>query len=613
MADNDIIIIQASTPNIVVVTAADADAAILAAAQAAISATASAASATTSASSASSSATSATASDASAMASATSAAASAVSAGEAAASATEAATVASIVNTQAVSTTYIGGILSKTLKFIIGILPTGEIDFRAAQNTIDWLASVLTEPILSTIRSLTATSAYYTGGIMDRAGNVIIGFLSGNFVDFRPGPKAFQYINDGLRSTPYVPTPLDPSVLVTLKQRNGVIQYGESTSIGVNGQPAYNTTPSLNGHLTFDVSVKMTAPSISPPGSLPDNGLEKALVEDDLASEVGNTQGSTGLYAMVATASAFVMKALGLTAPPVQFASTAGKGGATMAVLFGPGSTWIANWNFHLLRQKQLAAAAGQTYALQCIPWIHTANDQKDGTSYNGYLLGTSGFRAFVAYVQATAANPVHFLCITSDYNISNNNGPSFAVTDEATINNNPVVHLVIPGYYLQMGPDATHYTQQAYDLAGSYIGRAYQQVISGFKPSCLTFNAAYRRGNVITVFCNTPAALQIDYIGMPRTQDAGFKVLNGSTPLVISSITAWSDYITIVLSSTPTRGDDLTLNYALDYLGNGVITAGGASGNVCDTTLDFVPIDGVMTPMPYVLFPFTTTVKEVD
>ena len=131
--------------------------------------------------------------------------------------------------------------------------------------------------------------------------------------------------------------------------------------------------------------------------------------------------------------------------------------------------------------------------------------------------------------------------------------------------------------------------------------------MIDGRKSDFINPLSAYIKGNQIIVKFDVPTLpLKIDASTLASTTNSGFKVMNGSSEIAITSVAASDDTVVITLASAPSS--NLQVRYALDYLGTGLSFAGGASGNLRDSTADAVEIAGQTKPLYHVCPHFEMT-----
>lgn len=390
-----------------------------------------------------------------------------------------------------------------------------------------------------------------------------------------------------------------PAKLAMTEDRCGAASYGQSNELGAENT-AITTTPSAV-HRTFNVGPKMTKPAISG-GLLADDGTEKFLVEDNSVPITGSIYGETWCSGFARWFSANADKGVSW------FASAAGRSGYSLQQL-EMGSAWFPNLVYHVQQAKTLAAAAGQTYALYCIPWVQGETDAQGTVTQADYYRRLkrliSVTNRIVRKITGQNFDPVWILTIPAYYAASNP-GPALAMVQIAD-EGNPDIVLGAIGYQLPQG--ALHYTNAGSALLGVLSARAFAQRARGKPPHRVRWLNAVANGTTLTVRASAPTALAFNTAINGTCTDQGFKVVDGTGTLTLSSIAAGAAvfdiatarYITpITMTLNRTLGASPTLRYAIDFRASTPTTTSAGGGTLYDTTADTVSISGSPRAMPY-------------
>ncbi|MCU4331945.1 hypothetical protein [Acinetobacter pittii] len=387
---------------------------------------------------------------------------------------------------------------------------------------------------------------------------------------------------------------------------NHILSYGQSLSVGATATTLLSTSqPYFNK--TFS-----KGPRLDPLGAGETLSVIPLVEQFNSPSSDGySNRGETHCSGMANYASRAMMLENGIDpASHVIFASTAGHGGYTIDQL-KKGSAWYSVFINHVNKAKELNA--GKTYHVPVVPWIQGEN--------NAYSLGEQTpyavYKAALAQLQADVSSdiqaitsqvdPVRFITYQMSYAAAT--WPDVAKAQLDLVRESENFMLSTPMYHFPYAvADSTHLTNIGYKWLSAYIGRAYKQyMIEGRKPDFINPLAAQIIGNQITIKFEVPTLpLQIDTSTLASTTNAGFKVMNGSSEIPITSVTALDDTVILQLTSAPTS--PVKVRYALDYLGTGLIIREGASGNLRDSTKDTAVIAGVTKPLYHVCPHFELT-----
>lgn len=395
---------------------------------------------------------------------------------------------------------------------------------------------------------------------------------------------------------PYVPTPLAGGTELVAAKVWGVHGYGQSNDTAIQAVLAINTTPSTL-HWTFNVSVKMTEPGISS-GLLPDDGLIKGLVEDNLVNAGALPAGETKSFTTALTATQYALAA-GL---PVQsiIASVAGHTGFDSSKL-QPSAAWYANLRYHPNAAKANLNAhdATLTYALATILMDHGTGDAEEGTSEATYLsFLTNLVTTFAAnMVTDSIAGHIHWLFTGPCDYVSFNDGPSDAINAICAARND--CHFILPEYRLP-NVNTVHLQNYSQALKGAYYGRALYQMRQGFMPFCITWVQAYTEGGFLYAVLTAPTPLQLNAGGIiPATFQNGFRALDDTGDVTLSDIKLVGARL---IRMTPSRSftTNPKLRYAKDWQYPGMLNVSGASGDVFDCTPERTTIAGNSYSLAY-------------
>ncbi len=381
---------------------------------------------------------------------------------------------------------------------------------------------------------------------------------------------------------------------------NHILSYGQSLSVGATAteilsiiQPYFNTTfntgPRQDGGAT----------SIIP------------LVEqfNNPAADGGTNRGETHCSGMANYASLMMLKVGINPQSHVIFASTGGHGGATIGSL-AKGGVRYTRMMTHVTKAKELNA--GKTYKVQCMPWIQGENDAVTGGVQTPYATYKAALEALQVNVSADIkaitgqAEDVRFITYQLSYAAAT--WPDVAKAQLDLARDHDKFMFATACYHLPFAGDHIHLTNIGYKWLGAYFGRAYKQyMIDGRKSDFINPLSAHIKGNQIIVKFDVPTLpLKIDASTLASTTNSGFKVMNGSSEIAITSVAASDDTVVITLASAPSS--NLQVRYALDYLGTGLSFTGGASGNLRDSTADAVEIAGQTKPLYHVCPHFEMT-----
>jgi len=395
------------------------------------------------------------------------------------------------------------------------------------------------------------------------------------------------------------------------RQINHFLFYGQSLSVGAQGQSAISTTQPYS-NLTFTGGVKSTKAG----GTGWNAGLSgfKPLVEDNITAdyEINYLRGETVCSGAAKYATELRAIDDGLaTDSHIILASTAGHGGYTITQL-GKASTDVThdttntvvsptNWYGVLLDQltaaKTIATADSKTYGVPAVGWLQGEADKTmTAATYVSNLIALKNDIKADIHTATSSTDPMYFLTYQTAW-CAGLSDTQVHLAQLAAAQQDDDIFLASPCYFMPSA-DGTHLTAESYIWLGHYFGRAYKQIVSGKKPKWINPIAATARTTTLTIKFDVPVSpLRFDLITLPSTTDKGFKVVDDTGALTLSDIKVVnSDSVQITLNRA--LGTNPVVRYAIDYLGTGCQFTSGASGNLCDSDLSTVTINGSVKPM---------------
>lgn len=381
---------------------------------------------------------------------------------------------------------------------------------------------------------------------------------------------------------------------------NHMLWYGESYTMGAAASVVLSTSQNY-GNLTFNTGPRKDteATSIIP------------LREFFYAPSIDGyyDRGETCCSGSANYASVSIMKNRGIDPKShVIFSSTAGHGSYKLSNLT-KGTPWYPKLLEHVTKAKQLINDPG--YTPQVINFVQGANDAAAASR-----TPKSVYKPMLVQLQIDAEtdikatsgkdNPIRFMIAQMSYGTAAHK--DMAMSHLELCQESDKFMLVTPMYHFPYADDKVHLTNVGSKWMSAYFGRAYDQyVFEQRKPDFINPLHAHVDGNKIFIKFDVPTLpLQLDEIQLAKTTDYGFKVMQGTSSISITSINTINDTVVLQLSSTPT--DNIKIRYGLDYLGTGLIFTEGASGNLRDSTPEQVVIDGTVKPLFHVCPHFELT-----
>ncbi|HBZ9025045.1 hypothetical protein K9I53_14185 [Klebsiella quasipneumoniae] len=286
----------------------------------------------------------------------------------------------------------------------------------------------------------------------------------------------------------------------------------------------------------------------------------------------------------------------------VIFSGAPGRGSTSIATLSKGGAAWTKFENFV---KNMPVVNVDKSCALHAISWLQGENDQDpDRTPYATYLAALLQLQVDItdlAQTELGQTTPVYMLTYQHNTHTTINN----AATQRAFVQaqrQSDYFTLVTPTYPFPHNSDTIHLTSVSYKWLSAYFGRAYTQlVIERRKPDNIFPLGATWSGNEVRVKFRVPTApLAFNTTRVPLTTNYGFKVQDSAGAAIgISSVAIeGDDTVLITLSSTPSAAP--LVRYALDYLAPGLVIVNGASGNLCDSTVEKCTFGGTDYSMEY-------------
>lgn len=441
-----------------------------------------------------------------------------------------------------------------------------------------------------------------TAILTDKDGKVLLGFDSetSKIVGaIEPSSSQYQYNLETLTNKP-----IERGI-------NHFLFYGQSLSVGATGQSAISTTQPYS-NITFTGGVKSTKSG----GTGWNAGLDgfKPLIEDNITAdyEINSLRGETCCSGAAKYATDLRAIENGFaTDSHIILASTAGHGGYSISQL-RKGSTDVThdstntvvsptNWYGVLLDQisagQTLSAAQSKTYGVPVVGWLQgEANRTMSKSTYISELIALKNEIKADIHAITGRTDPFYFLTYQTPYGAALSDTQVHLAQLEAAQQDSEII-LVTPCYFFNSG-DGTHLNNVSYTWLGHYFGRAYKQLMSGFRPKWINPISATCVGRVLKIKFDVPVLpLKFDISTLPNTTDKGFKVIDDSGALILSSIIIEKpDTVSITLNRD--LSGNPKVRYALDYLGTGCQFTSGASGNLCDSDISLASVNGTQKTM---------------
>ncbi|AUG85465.1 hypothetical protein SHab15497_00021 [Acinetobacter phage SH-Ab 15497] len=484
---------------------------------------------------------------------------------------------------------------------IIPILTDGEGKALAYYDTEDetFKAGGLLESIFNRLIGFKLhEDPRYLALLTDESGKILIGWdkLKDEMIGGSGGGSSFA------SGSNYVPYKYNTRAVEA--QKNHVLSYGQSLSVGAQGIPVITTSqPYSNETFGFVMNgITYSSPRMDVAATLV-RPLFEVQYSPSSDGYNNNSRGETHCSGMANYSSYHMAVNYGRDpSSHVIFASTAGHGGYRIDQL-KKGSAWYSVLMNHVTKGKELNV--GFTYAVQAIPWQQGENNAFSSGVQTPY----AEYKPELIQLQSDAENDIKAITgqtgiipfITYQMSYAARTWPDIAKVQLDLVRENDRFMLSTPMYHLPYANDNIHLNAIGYKWLGAYIARAYNQyMFEGRKSDFINPKHAYIDGNRLRVKFDVPAMpLVLDEDTLAKTVDYGFVVKDGSNKMTIVSIMADGDEVIIDLNTTPTGA--VTVRYAMDNLAAGVSITGGASGNLRDSTTDTTVIANNVYPLYHV------------
>jgi len=402
---------------------------------------------------------------------------------------------------------------------------------------------------------------------------------------------------------------------------NHVLSTGQSNSVSNGGTPVLTTTQPFS-NLMFDTGV-MPMSSCDGDGCF---GFQtpqgfSPLVEGDRFFDYPVETASSGLANEVSSIAAQRYEFGSNAKHPAKhnvLVSLHGRSGNTYWCLRKGGCSYhpdamvkpFTQAMMEVQAAKQLADAAGLSYAVRAVTAVHGESDHysytsgsqefplpgSDGTpgkikDYADALEWQHDYETDATAITGQKVGVPMFISQLSGWNDTRVSKLAQMQLD-AHIRAPGKVILVAPGYAISVREDCLHYDSNGQRQLGEYLAKAYAKtVFSGKAWEPLRPKTIARNGNVITVKYLVPKApLVIDTQRVSDPGNYGFDLVDdsGATPAITGVSVSGPDTVTITLASAPT-GAVKHLRYAQNQtigscIGPGTLYNGGARGNLHDS-----------------------------
>lgn len=337
------------------------------------------------------------------------------------------------------------------------------------------------------------------------------------------------------------------------------MSYGQSNSVGV-GHNASSTTQPFNA-LMFNLGLRTSVDATGTPTSL------VPLVE---SYNAGVTSGETPCAGFAQLVNE-VTQAAGVSITNRQILMSApGYGGRTVIQL-SKGSVYYTQLLADITNARNLAAAAGKSYAYHGTCW--TEGEDAEGQRMPGAVYKQS-MRTLLAdlstdakTITGRADTPVIVLGqMASYFRCSGATYPTIALAQLELAEEGGGFFLSHPQYVLSYA-DALHFDTASAKLHGALLARAYNEILTTGTWQPLRPIALRLSGRVITVKFNFPTTVDTSWVA--AVANHGFRAVdaNGNALTISSVVQVLPDTWDIVLSTTPAVG--VRLQYAIANFGD--------------------------------------------
>lgn len=377
------------------------------------------------------------------------------------------------------------------------------------------------------------------------------------------------------------------SVGVDAADWTGIFWYGQSLSVGADGNPIAHTS-AVHNHLTFTggpnnpsgVALDATAPlfevAVGSQGETPCSSMASGITQRKLA--IGNDD-------------------------VVVFSATAGVGGYPIASL-SYGTAPYTKLVSYDVNARELAVAGGKSYTTSAVCWLQGETDAAGAMNQATYY---SAFSALANRITLDTG-AVTLTYQTTAY-ITTSNGVALAQLQADAMDN---VHLVTPIYFLPLSSGSNiHPSAASYQEIGFRFARAWSDLLERKQVQRIRLVKVIQEGDLrVVAYFNVPTApLVLNTTRVSATTDHGFKLVDTTGTVPFTSITV-SGSTVVFLASRAITGT-LQVRYGLDY--NTTPFINGAGGNLTDSTTDSVWINGTLQTLQHWCPAFTATATRID
>ena len=383
---------------------------------------------------------------------------------------------------------------------------------------------------------------------------------------------------------------------LVLTQRLHIPSWGQSNAEGVgyganiNGGPEVisNAAPYATKALMFTNGVR--------PDSVPTdfNGEEPLKENTQFGGVTGAPSSKGGESCATGMASRFLEDGVldgnwDLSSAPILFMSNPGITTANVDAFKATGSRF-SRLTTHITNGKARATAAGHTYNVPALLWFHgetdAFNDLRSRATYLSDCITVHNDAITTIKAQSGQTNDPLMFFVQVHYMVKKPNNPAAIALAQYDLHNGTTRFCVAPTYPYPFW-DAPHPNALGRRMIGELAGRAMKQVIvdhqvwAGLRP-----RYAWSKGNEFFIKFHVPwGPLALDTEFVPKTQDFGFKIIDGGgTKTITDTRVVASDILKITCSTA--RSGAANIRYALDYLYGGAVAGSElmASGNLRDS-----------------------------
>lgn len=425
------------------------------------------------------------------------------------------------------------------------------------------------------------------GVLLDQDGRVLLGFnrVTGRIIGAGlsggdgSGPQRSSY--EPLAQEDKIP---DSDVVI-------VVGYGQSLVVGATSLPVL-TTSQPYANLTYAGGPRSGSEQLTSLIPLVENSVSPA-------PDGGTNRGETACSSAANYAVELAAMEHGVDPESASYvASVAGHGGYAINQL-KKGSEWYPLFAAHLGAAPSLLSGDGKSSTVGVMFWMQGEADVSLQTPFATYRQELSQLRADAeADTNASLGrnDPLHCITYQTTWGITTHS--DVALAQLSLCMQDSRFTLAAPMYLFPYSPDNIHLTNVGEAWFGHYVGRAIATLRRGYQHKWLRPLSATSRGSLVSIRFDVPVMpLVLDATNLPPTTDSGFRVLDDSGTVPISSVSIGDgDSVEIVLGRALVGV--ATIRYALDYAGTGLLVENGASGNLRDSETAMCKINGVQYPL---------------